>query len=85
MDSCHLAYRHLARRRTPTVFDNPDPMQAVGPKVFENCASFLYIEYDTTEPGLNYLDNTRVHPEDYELANKMAADAMDMDETAAGA
>ena len=52
----------------------------VGPKVFENCASFLYIEYEATEPGQNYLDNTRVHPEDYDLAKKMAADAMDMDE-----
>lgn len=54
--------------------------QIVGPKVFENCASFLYIKYDPTEPGQNYLDNTRTHPEDYELAKKMVGDALDMDE-----
>ncbi|KAL9054149.1 MAG: hypothetical protein Q9162_004332 [Coniocarpon cinnabarinum] len=53
---------------------------AVTPTVFENCASFLFIKYDLTESGLNYLDNTRAHPDDYELANKMAADAMDLDE-----
>ena len=54
--------------------------QIVGPKVFENCASFLFIKHDPTEPGQNYLDNTRTHPEDYELAKKMVGDAMDMDE-----
>ena len=53
---------------------------AVTPDVWENCASFLHIKYDLTETARNYLDNTRAHPEDYELANKMAADAMDLDE-----
>jgi transcription elongation factor SPT6 len=51
-----------------------------GPKIFENCASFLYIVYDDSEPDSDYLDNTRVHPEDYETAKKIVADTLDMDE-----
>lgn len=53
---------------------------AVGPKVWSNCASFLYIEFDSSEPDSDYLDNTRVHPEDYDLGRKMAADALELDE-----
>ncbi|KAG9251999.1 transcription elongation factor SPT6 [Emericellopsis atlantica] len=52
----------------------------VGPRVWNNCASFLYIEYDQTNPSSDPLDNTRVHPEDYELGRKMAADALELDE-----
>ncbi|KAB8576212.1 hypothetical protein FH972_025740 [Carpinus fangiana] len=55
-------------------------IQAVSAIVFQNCSSFLYIEYDPTETGANYLDNTRIHPEDYDLARKMAADALELDE-----
>ncbi|KAF2163702.1 hypothetical protein M409DRAFT_57201 [Zasmidium cellare ATCC 36951] len=51
----------------------------VGPKVFVNCASFLYVTWED-EPDANYLDNTRIHPEDYEIARKMAADALEFDE-----
>lgn len=54
--------------------------QAVGPKVWTNCASFLYIRYDESDPSYDYLDNTRIHPEDYDIARKMAADALEMDE-----
>lgn len=53
---------------------------AVGGKIFENCASFLYITYDDAEFDSDYLDNTRVHPEDYETARKIVADTLDMDE-----
>ncbi|KAB2578802.1 putative transcription elongation factor spt6 protein [Lasiodiplodia theobromae] len=55
-------------------------LPSVGPKVWTNCASFLYISYDPTEPESDYLDSTRVHPEDYDLGRKMAADALEMDE-----
>ena len=55
-------------------------LQAVSANIFQNCASFLRVNYDTAEPTANYLDSTRVHPEDYELAKKMASDAMDLDE-----
>ena len=54
--------------------------QAVGPKVWTNCASFLYITYDEGDPSCDYLDNTRIHPEDYDIARKMSADALEMDE-----
>ncbi len=53
---------------------------AVGPRVWNNCASFLSIEFDSSEPESDYLDNTRVHPEDYDLGRKMAADALELDE-----
>lgn len=55
-------------------------LPVVGPRVWNNCASFLYIEYDNTDPGSDPLDHTRVHPEDYELGRKMAADALELDE-----
>ncbi|KAI9813582.1 MAG: Transcription elongation factor spt6 [Pycnora praestabilis] len=55
-------------------------LPAVGPRVWNNCASFLFIEFDNTEQSSDYLDNTRVHPEDYDLGRKMAADALELDE-----
>ncbi|KAF2119350.1 transcription elongation factor-like protein spt6 [Lophiotrema nucula] len=60
--------------------DTRELKAAMGPKVFQNCASFLWILYDASEEISDYLDNTRVHPEDYDLARKMVADAMNMDE-----
>ncbi|KAF2399589.1 transcription elongation factor Spt6 [Trichodelitschia bisporula] len=53
---------------------------AVGATIFANCASFLYLEYDETDDESDYLDSTRIHPEDYDMARKMAADACDWDE-----
>ncbi|KAI1308333.1 transcription elongation factor SPT6 [Xylaria venustula] len=55
-------------------------LPVVGPRVWNNCASFLSIEFDSTNPASEPLDNTRVHPEDYELGRKMAADALELDE-----
>jgi len=57
-----------------------DLKAAMGPKVHQNCASFLYVPYDSSEESSDYLDGTRVHPEDYDLARKMVADALNMDE-----
>ena len=54
--------------------------QAVGPKCWLNCASFLYVQYEATENDTDYLDNTRIHPEDYDIASKIAADALEFDE-----
>lgn len=52
--------------------------------IFINCASFLNIPYDETstvrDSSIELLDATRIHPEDYDLARKMAADALDLDE-----
>jgi transcription elongation factor SPT6 len=54
--------------------------RAVEFKVWSNAASFLYIDYDPTEQDAEYLDSTRIHPEDYDIARKMAADALELDE-----
>ncbi|KAL9110100.1 MAG: hypothetical protein Q9227_005293 [Pyrenula ochraceoflavens] len=53
---------------------------AMGPKVWNNCASFLKIPYEATEAEAEFLDSTRIHPEDYDIARKMAADALELDE-----
>jgi transcription elongation factor SPT6 len=60
--------------------DGRDLRAAMGPKVFQNCASFLFIPFESTESNSDYLDSTRIHPEDYDLARKMVSDAMGMDE-----
>lgn len=52
---------------------------AVTPKVWQNCASFVYVVFEDS-PESDYLDNTRIHPEDYDVARKIAADALDLDE-----
>ncbi|KAI0780912.1 transcription elongation factor Spt6 [Trametes elegans] len=60
-------------------------------KIFLNAAGFLRIVQDSDpKPAKNRhgeeidvpdpLDSTRVHPEDYELARKMATDALELDE-----
>ncbi|KAL7748717.1 Transcription elongation factor spt6 [Sorochytrium milnesiophthora] len=58
----------------------------LGPVVFENCASFIrvrakYFSSRNDFDGYNRLDDTRVHPKDYDLALKMARDALDVDDT----
>ncbi|KAJ2474519.1 Transcription elongation factor spt6 [Coemansia sp. RSA 2322] len=47
--------------------------------VFVNCASFLRIR----PAVLDLLDSTRIHPQDYILAYKMALDALDIEEDVA--
>ncbi|KAI0243761.1 Transcription elongation factor spt6 [Massospora cicadina] len=47
----------------------------VGMRVFINCSGFLRVK-----PAVDVLDITRIHPEDYVLARKMAADALEADE-----
>ena len=59
-------------------------------KIFLNAAGFLRVIQDRdTKPGKyrpddenapDPLDDTRIHPEDYELARKMATDALELDE-----
>jgi transcription elongation factor SPT6 len=53
---------------------------ALGPTCWNNGASTFYVEYHSAEKGMEYLDNTRIHPEDYDIARKMAADALEVDE-----
>ena len=64
-------------------------MCQMGPKVFLNCAGFIKIDTasltDSTAFYINVLDGSRVHPEAYGLALKMAVDALEHDELAADA
>ncbi|RUS16496.1 hypothetical protein BC937DRAFT_91142 [Endogone sp. FLAS-F59071] len=43
--------------------------------IWMNCPSFIRIRHPD-----DVLDDTRIHPQDYELARKMASDALDVDE-----
>ncbi|ODV74446.1 chromatin-remodeling histone chaperone SPT6 [Cyberlindnera jadinii NRRL Y-1542] len=60
----------------------------IGTTIFLNCASFLRIPQSKSRAlrsedeveAVTVLDETRIHPEDYALAEKMAADALDLDE-----
>ncbi|KAK9235923.1 SH2 domain-containing protein [Lipomyces kononenkoae] len=63
--------------------------QIAGKNIFMNCASFLRIPWEEQDSATaayrnsemtEILDSTRIHPEDYELARKMAADALELDE-----
>lgn len=54
-------------------------LQGVGPVVAANCAGFVRIapvDEEDVEGERNVLDGTRVHPEAYHLAGKIATDAM---------
>lgn len=57
----------------------------MGPKVFMNCAGFIKIDTvkvaEKTDAYVEVLDGTRVHPETYEWARKMAVDALEYDDT----
>lgn len=58
----------------------------VGPKVFMNAAGFIIVDPSRVEDPDAYiepLDASRVHPESYEVARKMAADALELDESEA--
>jgi transcription elongation factor SPT6 len=56
-------------------------------KIFINCASFIRIKERHFDDKVKVmytfdpLDDTRIHPEDYDIARKMAADALDVDDT----
>ncbi|RMD42373.1 hypothetical protein DV735_g2784, partial [Chaetothyriales sp. CBS 134920] len=49
-------------------------------RVWQNAASFLNIPWDDQIETSEYLDGTRIHPDDYDIARKMAADALELDE-----
>ncbi|KAJ3075872.1 Transcription elongation factor spt6 [Podochytrium sp. JEL0797] len=55
----------------------------LGRVIFMNASSFLKIHrkhFKRTNAHLDVLDNTRIHPEDYDIARKMAAGALDIDD-----
>ena len=59
---------------------------SLGRKVFTNCAGFIRISAMKAKRGKSRvapeepLDATRIHPESYDLARKMAADALELDD-----
>ncbi|KAI0979818.1 hypothetical protein GJ496_000989 [Pomphorhynchus laevis] len=59
----------------------------LGPRVFINCAGFIKIDprrlSDDLEGSIEFLDSTRIHPEAYEWARKMAVDGLEYDDSAA--
>ncbi|KAL4223178.1 Transcription elongation factor SPT6 [Mactra antiquata] len=76
-------------RQTSSRFENRTDLVnkcRMGPKVFVNCAGFLKIDTnslgDSTEGYVEVLDGSRVHPEYYDWARKMAVDALEYDDTA---
>ena len=55
----------------------------MGPKVYVNVAGFVKIDTSSLGDGETYievLDSTRIHPEAYDWARKMAVDALDCDD-----
>ncbi|CAJ0578676.1 unnamed protein product, partial [Mesorhabditis spiculigera] len=56
----------------------------MGPRVFMNCAGFIKINTarisENTDKYVEILDGSRVHPETYEWARKMAVDALEYDD-----
>lgn len=59
----------------------------MGKVVFLNCASFINLPQDENgrvDDEAELLDATRIHPEDYGLARKMAYDALDVPEEERG-
>lgn len=61
----------------------------LSPAIFDNAAAFLEIKSDPEDlelsgedvaAQLDPLDNTRIHPADYEFARKMAENALELDE-----
>lgn len=56
----------------------------MGRCIFSNCAGFIKINTDAMKQSDSYieiLDSTRIHPEAYEWARKMAVDALDIEES----
>jgi transcription elongation factor SPT6 len=68
----------------------PDADGILTGRIFMNASAFFRLDYDfvkkaapnelETALGPDVLDSTRIHNEDYEIARKMASDAMEQDE-----
>lgn len=70
----------VVNNRTELLGGMDDRLPVMGVNVWNNAISFLYITYESSDDSFDYLDNTRVHPEDYDIGRKMAADALELDE-----
>jgi transcription elongation factor SPT6 len=68
----------------------PDADAVLTSRIFMNASAFFKLDYDFVKKatpsdldpalGPDVLDSTRIHNEDYEIARKMASDAMEQDE-----
>ena len=79
--------RSLKKKQTPTLESRTQLVTifGIGAIVFINCAGFIKIDTsqlsdNNTETYIEVLDSTRVHPETYEWARKMAVDALEYDD-----
>ena len=79
--------RTLKKQQTPLLENRTQLVQncSIGKVVFINCAGFIKIDTASlsdsgTDTYIEVLDSTRVHPEAYEWARKMAVDALEYDE-----
>lgn len=79
--------RTLKKQQTPLLENRTQLVQNcnIGKVVFINCAGFIKIDTSSlsdsgTDTYIEVLDSTRVHPEAYEWARKMAVDALEYDE-----
>ncbi|KAJ3334090.1 Transcription elongation factor spt6, partial [Gonapodya sp. JEL0774] len=81
MKARQLAGQRIISRQQ-LIIDEETGVKILGARVFYNCASFIRIRghHFTRNIALDVLDDTRIHLEDYDLARKMAADAMDADD-----
>lgn len=79
--------RTLKKQQTPLLENRTQLVQncSIGKVIFINCSGFLKIDTASlsdsgTDTYIEVLDSTRVHPEAYEWARKMAVDALEYDE-----
>lgn len=86
---CEICFSLQTLKNSNSRLENRTQLVTVchmGAKVFINCAGFIKIDTsalgDSTEAYIEVLDGSRVHPETYEWARKMAIDALEYDEAA---
>lgn len=79
--------RSLKKKQTPILESRTQLVTifGIGAIVFINCAGFIKIDTsqltdNNTDTYIEVLDSTRVHPETYEWARKMAVDALEYDD-----
>ncbi len=79
----YLSFQLLRRGgRLPSRDELESVVLANQPIVFSNAAGFLRIEaMNQNDYDYEPLDGTRIHPDDYNLARKIAQDALEKDKS----
>lgn len=77
----------IVRKQTDQKLENRAQLVTIcnlEPKVFINCAGFIKIDADNSIDNkgayVEVLDGSRIHPESYEWARKIAVDALELEE-----